>query len=317
MQFEDALEESTEEQKSAVKSNENNQTSQNASKPVLTQISDRQNVTDSGVNNGDKRPDDTAKPTTKIVAKSRAEAIREKISRFPVYSIEEDGIEKCILSACELNREFFKDEFDFVTAFCEINYEKNIFYSLIYGTMTFIKTWMSFEQPEIHRCLEVLNQCADYVNSRRKPYGWSDLVKKTNFDSFTDGKDQLLTQKFFFDFLILSWFPPFNLPPEQAMAEMTFGELQILIGCTTFIKDQNFSSLFKGALKFKAGYQSFKWVTFESVDSIMLSQYIDSTVLKTVKASTENWFFETKHSSSSFRRQVLQGHLHESLEMDE
>lgn len=46
--------------------------------------------------------------------------------------------------------------------------------------------------------------------------------------------------------------------PEQAMAEMTYGELQILIGCTTFIKDQNFSSLFKGALKFKAGYQSFK-----------------------------------------------------------
>ena len=117
--------------------------------------------------------------------------IQDKIGKFKVFTIEEDGIERCLQSACELNAEFFKDEFDFVTAFCEINYDKNIFYSLIFGTMTFIKTWMSFEQPEIQRCLEVLNQCADYVHSRRKAYGWSDLVKKTNFDSFTDGKNRV------------------------------------------------------------------------------------------------------------------------------
>ena len=73
-----------------------------------------------------------AKP---VESKARADVIREKISNFQVYTIEEHGIEKCILSACELNAEFFRDEFDFVTAFCEINYDKNIFYSLIYGTM--------------------------------------------------------------------------------------------------------------------------------------------------------------------------------------
>ena len=156
--------------------------------------------------------------------------LKEKLSKFKVYTIE-DGIEQCIKSAFELNLEFFKDKFEFVIKFCELNYSKNIFYSLIYGAMYFIKTWMSFEQPEIQKCLEILNQCSDYVNSRRKVYSWSDLVKKTNYDALSD---------------------------EEAHAEITYGELQILIGATTFIKDQNFSSLFKGALKFKSGYQSFK-----------------------------------------------------------
>lgn len=140
-QFEDALEESTEEQKNGDNPNENSEPPVNKiskdAKPVLTEISDRQNV-----NSIDKRPanlDDSPKAVDKpdkIVSRSRADVIRDKISKFSAFTIAEDGIEKCILSACELNKEFFKDEFDFVTAFCEINYDKNIFYSLIYGTST-------------------------------------------------------------------------------------------------------------------------------------------------------------------------------------
>lgn len=156
----------------------------------------------------------------------RIDKLNEKLKNFKAYSIDEDGIEGCMQSAYQLNLEFFRDEFEFVIKFCELNYEKNIFYSLIYGTMYFIRTFFSFEQPEIQKCLEVLNQCSDYVNSRRRVSTWSEYVKKVNYDSFTD---------------------------EEAHAEITYGELQVLLGCTTFIKDQNFSSLFRGAMKFKQG----------------------------------------------------------------
>lgn len=57
---------------------------------------------------------------------------------------------------------------------------------------------------------------------------------------------------------MLNFSSSFHLTSEEAHAEITYGELQVLIGATTFIKDQNFSSLFKGALKFKQGYDSFK-----------------------------------------------------------
>lgn len=122
-----------------------------------------------------------------MIKKLKDDALKDKISKFKVYTIE-DGIGKCIQSAFELNVEFFNNEFEFVTEFCRVNYDKNIFYSLIYGAVYFVKTWMSFEQPEIQKCLEILNQCTEYVNSRRKLFGWTDYVKKTNYDSFTDGK---------------------------------------------------------------------------------------------------------------------------------
>lgn len=164
----------------------NDSTDNSTNKTVLNEIKDNKTNTLANAVKTTVDKDEIKKP---IDAISNSESrLKEMLSEFRVYTME-DGIDKCIQSAFELNVEFFKDEFEFVLLFCEQNYNKNVWYSLIYGAMYFIKTWMSFEQPEIQKCLEILNRCSEYVNSRRRVYGWSDLVKKVNYnEGFTDGK---------------------------------------------------------------------------------------------------------------------------------
>uniref|UniRef100_T1KFU4 Tetratricopeptide repeat protein 39B n=1 Tax=Tetranychus urticae TaxID=32264 RepID=T1KFU4_TETUR len=136
-----------------------------------------------------------------------------------------------IVRVIEAARLFFQNQFEKALELCKQDNEQHLYLTLSYGTMSWLRAWMTFEKPEIEFAIEALKKSVDLSSARKRHYSWMDYLRRTNYDEFTE---------------------------EEIHAELAYADSVFMLALITFVQDQSFLSLIKGACRFRYGFQSYK-----------------------------------------------------------
>ncbi|XP_074598536.1 tetratricopeptide repeat protein 39B-like isoform X2 [Brevipalpus obovatus] len=179
--------------------------------------------------NGNELKDQNSKNVENVAATETAKPISANgVAKIDYQNM---SIHDQVMQAREASKIFFDNNFDLAFTQLKCGLNKSLYHTLSYSTMCWLRAWMTFEKPEIETAIDALKNSLEFSADRKRKMGWFDYIRRTSYDDYTE---------------------------EEIHAELAYADSVFMLSLITFIQDQNFMSLIKGAYRFRCGFQSYK-----------------------------------------------------------